>query len=500
MRKILLSILLCFACLATMHAERPRPFEVKRLRSWAPEYLTITTVYQIGNLKLYNLENCPVVEYYNLWCDNNLIESNHEKLWLKAGIVIRSIDGQDAKNMSEQTFYNILAQKDEHEMYVYDPDIGGYESPYDLRIKFTITEPPTWMQQCLPYSQDKILKGEKIPGLNVTEENMLKKAKEDLQKRNPNTKLYWDKDFDWFSIQTYDFIPTQDPLVDKALMEEFIKQFPRLKRNEDNPDVLIRLTKDEQQSINSTYVPPTVKVVNEGATTRKVYNFFGTDYSYQTQQKNRVIKEGDYVQTTSTEDLYLEIVMLDAKRIKQATPPIIYQMKYKGHFVNRTMELETVYRNAISWIRDPAYFSGITKYCIASYKSNWINKYKEKRRDEVSHWSNGLKCHSETYAYFRVYPTNLANWQVLGQSRFVEGDVIERHLYESFYHSDGSRNWMRYTYYMAEHDGRKIKKKDRKQHWVTSKYAGDGSWIDEDVEQRWACVTFNIWRFAIDEE
>ncbi len=487
MRKILLSILLCFACLATLHAERPRPFEVKRLRSWAPEYLTITNVYRVENVKLYNLENCPVREDY-LW--SNLIETNHEKLWIKIGTVIRSIDGQDTKNMSEQTFYNILAQKDEHEMYVYDPYIGGYESPYDLRIKFTIKEPPMWMQQCLPYSQDEILSGENIPGLAIKELQIEKTQQEDLQEIKKKVKVsvdsYWDKDFDWFSIQTYDFIPTQDPLVDKELMEKFVEQFPRLKRDSNNPDVLIRLTKDEQQSVNSTYVPPTIQVVNEGSTIRKTYNYYGND-TYKTEQKNRVIKEGDYVQTTSTEDLYLEIVMLDADRIEQTIPPIIYQLKYKRHIVNnknQPFDAKEDYLPAISgWVQDPFDIDEATEYRITSYTSVPNKKY-HKRAKYDGYWT-------DSWSYFTVTPTNLANLNVLGKSIFSEGDVIEEK-------TERGRSSCCHYYYIVEHNGKKIKKRNKQ---LYTHFCEDDAWDFELKElHRSACVTFYIWRFAIDEE
>ncbi len=488
MRKILLSILLCCACVATMHAERPRPFEVKRLRSWAPEYLTITNPYWISSVSTHNLEDCPVKEEY-IWME--ILSDNR----VIGGTVILSINGKTTKNMSEQTFYNLVGQKDEHELLVCDTEYGGYKNPYT--VKFRTKEPPLWMQQCLPYSQSQILLGKDIPGLQVTKNKEQKTQAERLEKENKrlqqDVKMYWDKDFDWFSIQTYDFIPTQDPLADKVLMEEFISKFRHLKRNTENPDVLICLTKDEQHSVNSTYVPPTVQVVNEGSTTKRVYNYIGNNYSYQTQQKNRVIKEGDYVETTKTDDLYLEIVMLDAKRIEQTTPPIIYQLKYKRHIVNRKFDLEKEYIAVISWVTEPADMIDGSEYCVAPYKSGYIQKYKGRRRDEDNRsYGHGYKY---IYEYYRVYPTDLVNAHVLGKSRFSEGDVIEQECYQYTKNYYETKN-MSYSYRVAEYNGEKIKKNERK-NFVSQHYSG---WLKEDEQLRWVCVTFNIGHFAINDE
>ncbi len=467
MRKILLSILLCFACLATMHAERPRPFEVKRLRSWAPEYLTITNAYLIEYIEIYFLKDCPVKEEY-IWMD--IITGEHS---LENGSVILSIDGRTTKDMSEQTFYNIVGQKDEHELTVCDVESGGYKRPFT--IKFRIKESPYWMQQCLPYPQSQILRGENIPGLEAEALNV-EKSTIDYFKPSKFAKTYWDKDFDWFSIQTYDFIPTQDPLIDKKIMEAFVAKFPRLKRDTNNPDVLIRLTKDEQQSVNSTYVPPTVQVVNEGSTTRRTYNYYGND-TYQTKQKNRVIKEGDYVETTKTEDVYLEIVMLDTKRIEQTIPPIIYQFKYKRHIVNRDWDLEDayLYQTKVN-TRDPYNMADATKYTVKSYDTRYIRNY------------------------YLVSHTGLSNSHILGGSRC---------LYENDHVWRETINGQTYLY-ILKHNGKRVSKKNR-QYFKCDTYnedkVEDSNYFLRKGYVYWfrqpdfdACVVFDIWRFAIDEE
>ncbi len=466
MRKVILSLCLCLVYMSAVSAERPRPFEVKRLHSWAPEYLTITNVYEIiWNLEIYNLLNCPVKEEY-LWMD--VIEG---RLWHSH--VILSIDGQTTKNMSEKTFYDIVGQKDEHDMIVCKKDEGGYNNP--IPVKFRIKEPPIWMQKCFPYTQDEFLNGDNIPGLHVTSNSELAERagqilRDDLQCKQER-QMYWDRDFDWFSIQTYDFVPTSDPAIDKKLLEKFAAQFKNLTRDTNNPDVLIRIARDEEQSVNSTYVPPTVQVVSDGATTQRVYNYITKDYSYQTQQRNRVVREGGYVETTRVENLYLEIVMLDTKRIEEPTPPIIYQLKYQRHVVNRGFDLLQEYLNVISWVQEPHGRVETKEYELKSYDLEELSGYKPR----------GAKPPFKKYAcsYFKVRPTGLPNPHILGETELNNGDVLE---YAHYRYADGK---LPSTYKIVERNNNKFKTKEQVVCRRINPY--------KDFK-----VTFTLWNFVID--
>ncbi len=480
MRKVILSLCLCLVYMSAVSAERPRPFEVKRLHSWAPEYLTITNLYTIRHVEASNLKNCPIQEGH-LWID--ILEQNGP---FEISVIIKSIDGQDAKNMSEEAFYNIVNQKDEHEMQVCSAEKGyGYAKPFT--VKFKLKDPPAWLSACLSTTQDNFLQGKDIPGFKIDNrtdikwEKYRKEKAERRRKENTEIYTYFERDFDWFGIQTYDFMPTADPAIDKELLEAFARKFRELTRDTENPDVLIRLTKDEQQSVNSMYVPPTVQVVSNGSTTQRVYNYITKDYSYQTQQNNRVVREGGYVKTTRDENLYLEIVMLDAKRIEEPIPPILYQFKYKRHIVNRDFDLQHEYKNAIIFdITSPQHRNKARHYRITSYEGKHVyaGRKGKRSRDNYSYW------------YYQVGYTGLGNPQILGESVLQEGDIIEGEVYRN------SEYYFSADYRIVMRNGKKIKKKEqcvykhRPTEWTQDSY------MIEDVA---ACVTFNIRRFAIDE-
>ncbi len=491
MKKVILSLCLCLVCMSAVSAERPRPFEVKRLQSWAPEYLTVMTVYRINDIKTHNLTDCPVKKGC-IWMD--VLEGADN---FGPTTIIMSIDGQDAKNMSEETFYAIVAQKDEHEMQVCSAEKGfGYDKPFTVR--FRIKEPPAWMQACLPISQEAFLRGEDVPGLTKSMTPAQKKTQKSAEHNKElgiELNTYFDKDFNWFDVQTYDFIPTADPAVDRKLQEAFAKRFSRLTRDTKNPDVLIRLTKDEQQSVNSTYVPPTVQVVSNGSTTQRVYNYITKDYSYQTQQNNRIIREGGYVETTRDENLYLEIVMLDTKRIEQTIPPILYQFKFKRHVVNRSYDLEEEYITMISWVIDPYYIDNSKEYRISAYEGKYFNaEKKEKENFDYNYKTGGHDAF--TYRYCRVEHTGLPNPQVLGKSILKEGDLVLNEWWSKKSHENADTQYSS-LYKIIQRDGKKIKKKD--QYVYKSREGKESKETWTAVEDRSACVTFEIRRFAIDE-
>ena len=230
----------------------------------------------------------------------------------------------------------------------------GYVDPYKVRIR--IKDNPRWMTDLVHITQETML--EKCWTRTSAIEDQDKKLTENRKKGMGEISRHWDPDFDWFGIRTYDFVLTgSDPLVDKEIMEKFAARFyPWLERDTDNPDVLIVLSKNKNESIQSTYVPPTTTVINDGRTTRRVYNWTRTDYRYETQEHSHVERDGGYTQTTVSTDLFLEICMLDAKRLRDTTqrvPPIIYQLKFDRHLTDRQFSVLDEYKAVATWVHHP---------------------------------------------------------------------------------------------------------------------------------------------------
>ena len=145
-----------------------------------------------------------------------------------------------------------------------------------------------------------------------------------------------DEDFDFFPCVNFDFsITSNDPLLDKEIFKNSGLRW--LNRNESNPDILFTIARDANESISSTYVPPTSRTVNEGSTTKVRYNYILHKNEYITTQNNRTIVEGGYTQETKTIDVFLEISALDVKRLNDKStthPPVVWQTTVKRHIVN----------------------------------------------------------------------------------------------------------------------------------------------------------------------
>ncbi len=100
------------------------------------------------------------------------------------------------------------------------------------------------------------------------------------------------------------------------------------------------------------------------------------DTSDITQQNNQTIYEGGYTKTTKTADIFLELSILDAKRInatEQTTAPIIWQMTFKRHLVNHSFNIFDEYLTIASWATkcDPLwnkYYTGSIEGCFPVYR------------------------------------------------------------------------------------------------------------------------------------
>lgn len=165
-----------------------------------------------------------------------------------------------------------------------------------------------------------------------------------------------DKDFDFSECHTYDYLITSnDPLLDKELID-ISMSFSGMTRDENNPDLLITISRNVNETINSTYIPPSSRTVNTGSTTTARYNYITKTNDYITTQNNRTIQEGGYVKETKTTDIFLEIAALDAKRINDPNltyPPIVWKATATRHVLNPNFNNTDELKAYASWMLIP---------------------------------------------------------------------------------------------------------------------------------------------------
>ena len=189
--------------------------------------------------------------------------------------------------------------------------------------------------------------GDLISGINRSAQWITNPPKE--------IRVFAEEGLDFYDYITYDILITgNDPLVDKKILEKFCNSglFGQMKRDEENPDVIVCVAKSANESISSTYVPPTTSVVNTGSTTRPVYNYLTRTVSFETKQHNRYEHTEGYTKTSTATNIQLEFTVLDAKKMNdpnQKTAPIIWQMNYTRNVTDRNFELIDEYLAVATW-------------------------------------------------------------------------------------------------------------------------------------------------------
>ena len=254
------------------------------------------------------------------------------------GELILEVDGVSAVGWTKEKFYNIIdgrhdvikmkiRGKAEHKIYDYETMIRPlYDLPENLAV----------------YGNSLAISG----GQTSSQER--KKGKASYEER-------LDEDFDFFPCLFYDFyISSSDPLLDKEILKNM--SFGSLKRDEEKPDLLITIARNADESISSTYIPPSSRVVNEGSTTRVRYNYLTKQNDYITTQKNRTIYEGGYTKETKIADIFLEIAALDVKKLNDKStnhPPVVWKTTAKRHVVNPDFNYNEELKAYASWMALP---------------------------------------------------------------------------------------------------------------------------------------------------
>lgn len=326
--------------------------EVKRYPDYAKDYLTITD----AGLYFYTYDGVRRMRSYKIDFDKTVKNGDYA---LMPGLVITEINGLSTKGMSEAEFYSIL-QKSSDSISVSLQGKG--DSVLHQKVYF-LTSWPEDLSKCgITLLQINNLKKNPSPsGMS-----QLADREAEYKRINAYCTEMVDSDYDWFYANTYDFaISGNDPLRDKTLLEQFAEYCLDMVRDTENPDVLLTVAKDKDESIQITYVPPSSRTVNLGATTTARYNFITRRNDYVTTQNNYTVREGGYTNTTRNANLFLEISILDARKVNdtlQTVPPIIYQITTSRHVVNPDFNLDDELKAYATWgIKSDPYWNKYTE-------------------------------------------------------------------------------------------------------------------------------------------
>lgn len=294
--------------------------DVEAYSDWGKGYLTIIDNHVVydENQAYYltmNIEDGYMAPYY--------------------GYIITALNGKSAKNMTPEQFYALT----------------------DTATSFTIKVED---EKGKEYNIPIIVKQEKLDVINKYSyfDFFVSDNSKDSSNLAIRNRLHGsifnsisDENFDFRKARTYDYVILgNDPLIDEKILNSLHKS--GMERDTENPDILFTISKNADERVASTYIPPTSRTINTGSQTTARYNYFTKTYDYVTTQNNRTIKEGGYTETTKTANIFLEIAALDAKKIndkKMSHAPIIWQMTANRNVTNYNFKITDEYRDYATW-------------------------------------------------------------------------------------------------------------------------------------------------------
>ncbi len=163
---------------------------------------------------------------------------------------------------------------------------------------------------------------------------------------------------DWAKYRKISIVlSSSDPLLEKELANTALKNliqsgFPLIVDDKD-PDLILKVSFNEEESVTSTYVPQTTTYIDQGNDTYITKGKYGI-YINSFKRSPKKITEGGYTHEDISNYHFLEVSLLDAKKMldpNQITAPIVWQL----HYSKRLKYSESLYYTSLS----------ILKYCRA---------------------------------------------------------------------------------------------------------------------------------------
>jgi len=263
---------------------------VKHLHNWAPKYLTV-----INNYENLHFENAPST--------------------LRFLSVITSVNGNSTEYMSEEEFYRIIDQPGEMEIS-YMTKLNGENKNFSAKM--------IRRNGFLVYSYSDVFDSEYRP-------YMFKMG---------NGECCWptminDNDVDFFEYSTFDYAygDEAEEFEKKFLLSRFAQQLEEkgMKRVSENPDIYIYITQDISRNIETVYHPIVTSDTYSSSAGR---SWVGSHFiSYNSNgHSSTVTRESGRFGSQQMNDVYMQISLLDAKKVDSKAAPKIWQFTANERF------------------------------------------------------------------------------------------------------------------------------------------------------------------------
>lgn len=326
----------------TVYAEHA--LMVNRLSYWAPDYLTIT----------------------NNW--NNMFFSQAPST-LKSLSVITEVNGQSTKDMEPEDFYAIIDNANSFTI-AYTSKIRGENKKYNQTLTpkkgklflWDVSDVARsvhwdfstdfWSSSSDEYWYYTEKDTEKVTDIKNYGYGDITHTWYKGVGTTPSgaTTLMADQNTDFFKFNTFAYmVAGDDYMIDLGLVQSMAKDLEKkgLKYDPDHPDIYLYLTKNAQAKIESIYVPDIVSTTH--STSRTIgnmhiyygnYNSWGSGYTRTTGSSTTNTYDTGQTKTYTDADLYLQFSILDAKKMNNSNPPVVWQFVHNKHFTKETNIME----------------------------------------------------------------------------------------------------------------------------------------------------------------
>lgn len=190
--------------------------------------------------------------------------------------------------------------------------------------------------------------------------------------KNSGVEIRADRDVpDWGKYRTISIVlSSSDPLLEKEFAPKALDHltnsgFPLTIDNE-NPDLILKVSFNEEESVTSTYVPQTNTYIDQGSNTYVTQGKYGI-YVNSFKRAPKRITEGGYTHEDVSNTHFLEITILDAKKMldpAQNVPPILWQLRYSKR-LDYSQSLRSVSDNVLKYCRTFPGTSTVIQPCRA---------------------------------------------------------------------------------------------------------------------------------------
>ena len=301
LKSIAMLVIVLFLPLNVFALVATHGLDVKRIRNWAPKYLTV-----VNNYENVHFENAPST--------------------LRVFSVITAVNGNSTEFMDEDEFHRMIDQPGDIELS-YMTKLNGENRSFIVKLRRK--------------------KGFYIFQVGISADNSSYVRYWNYgyyqNKELTGPQMITDEEVDFFEYSTFDYAygDEDERLEKKTVLSKLAKRLEEkgLSHVTEAPDLYIYVTQDINRNIETVYQPTITSTTDSHATSGfrsngTIWNngnfihYRESGHGYVNGRSQTVTSESGNIRSYETNDVYLQLSILDAKKIGNKVAPKVWQITY----------------------------------------------------------------------------------------------------------------------------------------------------------------------------